>query len=195
MIVLNRGEDLPEGGEACHSSRCGSTLESQPMCEQAPHAKRLGGTWHRGSSLDLLIELREGSLEAFSHLSRDQFKEAGRGLAAITLGGCRVLGHESLPEESEVASKVEQSIRALLEAVGEHVVIMALPGRDLGQAIGIAHNAESSGFTAVKGADLLSIVDQINSRLKKSLEVAELERTEAIDHVNLNLLRFPMLLE
>jgi hypothetical protein len=77
------------------------------------------------------------------------------------LGDCRVLGHESLLEESEVASKVEESIRALLEAIGDHVVLIGvLLGRDVDQAIGIAHGLESSGFTAGKGLDCLSCLDQ-----------------------------------
>jgi hypothetical protein len=37
--------------------------------------------------------------------------------------------------------------------------------------------------------------DQLKSRLQKSLEVAELERTKAIHHVNMNLRQFPILLD
>ncbi len=46
-------------------------------------------------------------------------------------GSCRVLGHESLLEESEVASKVEESICASLEDVGELVVVNDLIAIDV----------------------------------------------------------------
>jgi hypothetical protein len=150
---------------------------------------------HRGSSFGLLIELRECSFEKSSHLVEDASKLAwGRGLAK-TLGSCRVLGHESLLEESEVASKVELSICASLEDLGESVILTALLARDLGPAIGIAQLPEGSGLTAVNALGCVGSGDQVQSRLKKSLEVGELERTEAVHHVNRNLLRFPILSE
>jgi hypothetical protein len=52
-------------------------------------------------------------------------------------GSCRVLGHESLLEESEVASKVEESICASLEDVGELVVPNDGLGLAVDEAIGI----------------------------------------------------------
>jgi hypothetical protein len=75
------------------------------------------------------------------------------------------------------------------------VLIALLGSYVVGQAIGVAQGPELSGSIAVKVLDCLGSADQVKSGRKKNFEVGELERTEAIHHVNLNLLKVRTLIE